>query len=445
MNKVEQALTRTTDTRDIYIGRGVVSRTGEMFKKLFPEKKAVIVADENTWRVAGAQVEQSLREAGVEQHAPHIFRDPELYAHWRYVEQLEEVLSATDAIAVAVGSGVINDLTKLVSHRCSRHYMCVGTAVSMDGYTAYGASITLDGNKQTFDCPAPYGFIFDPTIAAEAPKELAASGYADLIAKIPAGADWMISDAIGAEAIDPFSWDLVQNGLRESLSAPDAVFAGDVDMTEALGEGLIMSGFAMQAMQSSRPASGAEHQFSHCWDMENLCFEGKHVSHGFKVGIGTLISTAAIELLLKEPLEELDIDRAVANWKPWDDVEQDILRIFAGKPGHTARAIKETRDKYVDSEGLRRQLTLLKDKWPQLREKIRRQIIPFEEVYADLKAVGAPYEPEMIGVTRERLRDTFGYIPYMRSRITSVDIIFRCGLMEKFTELLFGRGGLWQV
>ncbi len=445
MNKVEQALTRTTDTRDIYIGRGVVSRTGEMFKKLFPEKKAVIVADENTWRVAGAQVEQSLREAGVEQHAPHIFRDPELYAHWRYVEQLEEVLSATDAIAVAVGSGVINDLTKLVSHRCSRHYMCVGTAVSMDGYTAYGASITLDGNKQTFDCPAPYGFIFDPTIAAEAPKELAASGYADLIAKIPAGADWMISDAIGSEAIDPLSWDLVQNGLRESLSAPDAVFAGDVDMTEALGEGLIMSGFAMQAMQSSRPASGAEHQFSHCWDMENLCFEGKHVSHGFKVGIGTLISTAAIELLLKEPLEELDIDRAVANWKPWDDVEQDILRIFAGKPGHTARAIKETRDKYVDSEGLRRQLTLLKDKWPQLREKIRRQIIPFEEVYADLKAVGAPYEPEMIGVTRERLRDTFGYIPYMRSRITSVDIIFRCGLMEKFTELLFGRGGLWQV
>lgn len=445
MNKVEQALTRTTDTRDIYIGRGVVSRTGEMFKKLFPEKKAVIVADENTWRVAGAQVEQSLREAGVEQHAPHIFRDPELYAHWRYVEQLEEVLSATDAIAVAVGSGVINDLTKLVSHRCSRHYMCVGTAVSMDGYTAYGASITLDGNKQTFDCPAPYGFIFDPTIAAEAPKELAASGYADLIAKIPAGADWMISDAIGSEAIDPFSWDLVQNGLRESLSAPDAVFAGDVDMTEALGEGLIMSGFAMQAMQSSRPASGAEHQFSHCWDMENLCFEGKHVSHGFKVGIGTLISTAAIELLLKEPLEELDIDRAVANWKPWDDVEQDILRIFAGKPGHTARAIKETRDKYVDSEGLRRQLTLLKDKWPQLREKIRRQIIPFEEVYADLKAVGAPYEPEMIGVTRERLRDTFGYIPYMRSRITSVDIIFRCGLMEKFTELLFGRGGLWQI
>ena len=58
----------------------------------------------------------------------------------------------------------------------------------MDGYTAYGASITKDGNKQTFDCPAPLGMVLDPTIAAAAPAKMSASGYADLIAKIPAGA-----------------------------------------------------------------------------------------------------------------------------------------------------------------------------------------------------------------------------------------------------------------
>lgn len=62
--------------------------------------------------------------------------------------------------------------------------MCVGTAASMDGFTAYGASITKDGNKQTFDCPAPLGFVMDSVFAAAAPKELAASGYADLSEKI---------------------------------------------------------------------------------------------------------------------------------------------------------------------------------------------------------------------------------------------------------------------
>ena len=65
--------------------------------------------------------------------------------------------------------------------------MTVGTAASMDGYTAYGASITKEGNKQTFDCPAPLGMLFDPSIAAAAPAELSASGYADLIAKIQGG------------------------------------------------------------------------------------------------------------------------------------------------------------------------------------------------------------------------------------------------------------------
>ena len=55
-----------------------------------------------------------------------------------------------------------------------------------------------------------------------------------------------------------------------------------------------MSGFAMQAIQSSRPASGTEHQYSHCWDMEDLYFEGKHVSHGFKVGIGRMFGKGGV-------------------------------------------------------------------------------------------------------------------------------------------------------
>ncbi len=60
----------------------------------------------------------------------------------------------------------------------------------------------------------------------------------------------------------------------------------------------------MQAVQSSRPASGAEHQFSHLWDMEHLRYNGASVSHGFKVGIGTLASTALFEMLLEAPVEQ---------------------------------------------------------------------------------------------------------------------------------------------
>lgn len=445
MNKIEVALERARDTKALIIGRGTVCRTAEMFQNIFPGCKAIIVADENTWAVAGKDAQASLDESGVESFPPYIFSSKDFYAEWQHIESLKSYLEKLDAIAIAVGSGVINDTVKLVSHLLGRRYMCVGTAASMDGFTAYGASITKDGNKQTFDCPAPLGFVMDSEIAAAAPKELAASGYADLIAKIPAAADWMIADVVGSEKIDDFALGLVQNGLKESLADPAAVFAGDVDKTQALADGLLMSGFAMQAISSSRPASGTEHQYSHCWDMEDLCFDGKHVSHGFKVGIGTLISTAELEFLLEKDIENIDVDKCVDDWKSWEEIEQEIRSVMAGKPGHIERGLVETKGKYVDKEGLRNQLEVLKGAWPELRNRIREQILPFDEVREKLRLVGAPYEPEMIGVSRKRFRDTVSYIPYMRSRFTNIDVIYRLGLMDEFINRMFGSDGIWAI
>ena len=320
MIAIEEALERARDTKALEFGVGCMKKVPDMFKKLFPGKKAIVVADNNTFKAAGQTVDTYLRESGLDVETPFIFEDPELFAEWKYIEQLEAYLKERDVIAVAVGSGVINDLTKLVSHHLGRRYIIVGTAASMDGYTAYGASITYEGNKQTFDCPAPMGVALDPTIAAKAPEGMSASGYADLMAKIPAGADWIIADCVGSEAVDPFAFALVQDKLRDALSEPDAVAAGDVEATGKLADGLIMSGFAMQAISSSRPASGTDHQFSHFWDMEGLCYEGKHVSHGFKVAIGTLVSTACLEYLLTKDFTKLDIDACLAAWPTWEEM-----------------------------------------------------------------------------------------------------------------------------
>lgn len=445
MITIEEALEKARDTKAMEFGVGCMAKVPDMFKKLFPGKKAIVVADDNTFKVAGEAVDSYLRNAGVETETPFIFHDPELFAEWKYIEQLENYLKELDVIAVAVGSGVINDLTKLVSHHLGRRYIIVGTAASMDGYTAYGASITFEGNKQTFDCPAPLGVAFDPAIAAKAPEGMSASGYADLMAKIPAGADWIIADAVGSEAISPFAFALVQDKLRDALSEPDAVAAGDVEATGKLADGLIMSGFAMQAISSSRPASGTDHQFSHFWDMEGLCYEGKHVSHGFKVAIGTLVSTACLEYLLSKDLSQLDIDKCVAQWPSWETMEAHIREIFAGKPGHLARGLVESKGKYTDKEGIRKQLEAVKNTWPELREKIRKQIIPFDEVHDCLRRMRSPYEPEMIGVSRERLRSTFRCIPFMRNRFTGIDLIYRCGMMDEVEEHLFGKGGKWET
>ena len=459
MSMIDEILKETPDTKACRLGPDVTEQVADLFKELFPAaKKALVVDDVNTKRVAGDRVVSLLKAAGVEVVEYTINPDGSwFHATYDKVEEVRDVIKANlPAVPVAVGSGTINDLVKRGSEEAGVRYMVVGTAASMDGYTSYGAAITKDGMKQTLPCRAPLGALVDSQISAEAPKEMTASGYADLLAKIPAGADWMLADAIatalpemekhGCERIHPLAWKCVQGPLRASLANPAGVATGDEGEIRKLSEGLIMSAFAMQASGTSRPASGTEHQVSHYWDMEDLCYEGKPVSHGFKVGIGTLVSTATLEFLLEQDLTKLDVEAAVAKWpKTFADLAATFPSVFGDRPDHIKRAEGEMGKKYSTPDALRRELTFLKDAWPELSKKLKAQIMPFDEVRACLKAVGAPYEPEMIGVSRAKFRETYRGVPYMRARYFSLDLVSRLGLMDALIEHLFGPGGVWQV
>ncbi len=189
----------------------------------------------------------------------------------------------------------------------NRPYMVVGTVASMDGYSAFGASITQSGSKDTVNCSVPQVVLVDLDVIAKAPKIMNVWGYGDMMAKVVAGADWILADAAGVEPIISSAWETVQAPLRSWIGSPDAISANDLFSLRHLVYGLLMSGLAMQACNNSRPASGAEHQFSHLWDMQHHAFQGKSPSHGFKVGIGVLVSLALYEDMLRRDLHSFDI------------------------------------------------------------------------------------------------------------------------------------------
>jgi glycerol-1-phosphate dehydrogenase [NAD(P)+] len=439
-----EALRSARETKALEIGEGILLKTPQVFRAQFGDQPAVLVADENTFAVAGQKVLDAFRAAKHPISEPFIFRDPSLYAEFRFIEQLEAALKQHSAIPVAVGSGTINDLTKLVSHRLERPYMCVATAASMDGYTAFGASITHQGAKQTFLCPAPVAVVADLNVICAAPGLMNSWGYADLLAKVPAGADWILADALGVEPIHAQAWAIVQGRLREMVSDPAGVLARDPQAVGRLMEGLLLGGFAMQSAQSSRPASGAEHQFSHLWDNQHHTHNGQAPSHGFKVAIGTLATTALFEFLLEQPLERVDVDVCCAVWpdvESWSRRARELL----GDDNLAALAKRELSAKHSTPEQLRAQLQTLRAIWPELRQKLRARLLPLDTLKQMLRAAGAPTEPEHIGITRERLRRSYWQSFCIRRRFNLVDLAVRTGLLEAGLKQIFGPTGPWPI
>ena len=438
------ALRAARETRWLEIGERVLAETPRVFGEQFGQRPAVIVADANTFAAAGQAVQEAFRGARRPVLEPLVFRHPNLYAEHRFVAELETSLQRHQAIPVAVGSGTINDLTKLAAHRTSRPYLCVATAASMDGYTAFGASITHEGSKQTFPCPAPTAVVADLGVIGAAPAEMNAWGYADLLAKVTTGADWILADALGVEAIDPLAWNIVQGRLREAVAGPAGVRAYHPAALGRLVEGLMLGGFAMQATQSSRPASGAEHQFSHLWDMQHHTHHGRAPSHGLKVGIGTLAVTALYECLLKKPLEALDVDSCCTAWLEEADWVQRA-RECCGEGELGAVAGREISAKHSSRGQLRQQLQRLRAVWPRLAERLRQQLIPFETLQPMLRGAGAAAEPEQIGIWRDRLRDSFWEAYFIRRRFTVLDLAVRTGKLDGCLKEIFGPRGAWPI
>ena len=204
--------------------------------------------------------------------------------------------------------------------------------------------------------------------------------------------------------------------------------------------GLILSGLSMQVYGGTRPASGAEHYFSHLWELDHLGQTwDPPLSHGFKVAIGTLAMCAFYERFMARDLAALDVDAAVAAWPSWAAIEADIRARLSGSLAD--HCVKETRTKYLDAEGLRQRLTALIGLWPEVRARLQSQLKPARELQTMLREAGAPSVPEDIGLTAEQVKQTFHSAAYYRSRYSVLDLNYNAGSAGAATPAGGIRGG----
>ncbi|MDR2756075.1 MAG: sn-glycerol-1-phosphate dehydrogenase [Planctomycetaceae bacterium] len=436
--RLEQCLLLADETRLVSIGQNNLLQTSNLFQHCFDSKRVVVIADRNTFEAAGRIVNTNLCSENIlSVEEPFLFLEQEFHADSKHLEAVRSCLAKTDAIPIAVGSGTINDLVKRAAFECQRPYMIIGTAASVDGYTSFGASIEVDGMKQTLTCSAPHIVLIDLKVLERAPQELNAAGYADLLAKIPAGADWILADKIGTESIHRIAWDIVQKPLRQWLSQPEGIARNDSDALCLLIEGLIMSGLAMQIAKTSRTASGAEHMFSHLWDNQHHTCQGKIPSHGFKVGIGSIAVSLLYEKVLALTTEEFSKSKQniAATHRRWHEIEQAVHTNF-GDGNLAEQVLEQSRQKYVDLPEIIRRFDVFLEHWDELKEELRYQLLPAATIREMLRKANAPSSPEEIGINHDRLLQSFGQAQLIRYRYNILDFVMETGHWELISSII---------
>lgn len=202
--------------------------------------------------------------------------------------------SGANAI-VAVGGGRTLDVGKLAAARAGLAMVAVPTQLSHDGICSPVAVVPgRDGRTQSLGAVAPRAVFVPLATVADAPPASVAAGIGDLLANPLALKDWRLAADRGLEQIDARAWDLsVQSYelIRPRLDRGAADWVGDRDALSALADALVLSGLAMIASGTSRPASGGEHEISH--GIDHLL--GGRAMHGAQVAFGSIITTALYE------------------------------------------------------------------------------------------------------------------------------------------------------
>ena len=431
-----QAVARSDAVQAITLGAGAVTGTGRLWLDTIGQRPAFVVADENTFAAAGEAVTAALGDAGIPVRCRVLPGRPRLKPDRAVGADLAERAQPGEAF-LALGAGVINDLTKYAAFTTDRPYLCVATAASMDGYSSAGAPLVDHGFKITIPCRPAVAVMADLDIIAAAPREMAGWGYGDMAGKIPAGADWIIADGLGIEPVDDVAWPMVQHGVRRWLARPEAVAKGERGALAELFTGLAMVGLAMEAHGSSRPASGADHQIAHLWEMQGLTHKGELVSHGACVAVGCVAALRLTDWLLARDLADLDPQALARNLPDLETRREQIAASF-DHPDIAARAAEETAAKTPDTPTLVARMARLARSWPELRARLKGQVISADTMAAMLRSAGSPAAPEDIGLTAAELRRTVAAARFLRRRYTVLDLLEEAGLLQSALDDCFG-------
>ncbi len=429
----------------IEIGPEALDALTETVSELSRGNRVVLVADATpTYRGGEDLKEWVARTLGegfkLERAVIGADRD-ELHADEEAVAEVEKAIDGAGCV-VSVGSGTITDLCKIATqNRGSLPFVAVQSAGSVNGFSDDFTVLLKGGAKRTVPSRYPDALLADLGVLADAPHEMNAAGFGDLLATFTAPADWYLAYLMGMGDYHQAPITLLLEQAHELLDEASALQRREPEALYRLARVLTLSGIALGVAGSTAPYSGTEHLVSHLLDMSAVQLGRSFAFHGAQVGVATVPVAAAWEALFSE-FDPAKIDPDDCFPEP-DEVEPVVREAFAkiDPSGEVGEECWSDYSKKIERwKGCRPQFEGFLENWPRYKDELREMVVPPERLGNALKESGAPARFGELDppIPEETAFWALRNCHLMRNRFTLADLLFFIGWWDDgFVEKLF--------
>ena len=386
--------------------------------------KLFLVADANTYDAQGHAVEKALRAAGLDLKQI-VFTNKEVIADAAHVFDVLIAAGAEPRTYIAVGSGTLTDITRFASHRTRSQFISVPTAPSVDGFASIGAPLIVHGVKVTLICQAPLAIFADSDTLCHAPQSMIAAGFADMLGKLTSVADWRIGRLLWDEPYDEAIARRTLDAVQICIDNADGIGAGEPAGIARLLDALLESGYCMLDFGSSRPASGAEHHYSHYWEMMLLREGRPAILHGAKVGVATVMVAEIYDRVRQLSRAQVSDLLEAAVWPARADEVAQIEAAYGDLAGDVIAEHKAFLDlNPAEADALKRKILA---HWDEI-QAIAAQVPPAAVVADLLCRVGGPATAAELGFDENERALAAANGHYLRNRFTVRKLVKVLGL-----------------
>ena len=419
----------TDPDKDIYVGSGLIEKIPGYIERRGLGTHCVLVADNNTYEIAGRRVSRTLRDAGYSVIECVIEREGNMEPDERAVGEVLLSIQPETEFLVAVGSGSITDTTRVNSERTGLPFVSVGTAPSMDGYTSVVAPLTFKGLKIHRAGPCPEIIVCDPAILKTAPLDMVCAGVGDVLGKYIAKCDWKIGRIINDEPFCDVCGEIVTDAIEKLLANIDAIRERTDEGIRILIEALLLAGVTIGIVGHTRAVASVEHNIAHFWEMQQMLRGNKAPSHGASVGVATLLAWPMFMRFAKDDISNLDITAIRAKAITREQREAWMIHAYGEANG---RAImEENPGDFLTWEEQERRIRRAQARMDEIRAVIA-EMPDYDTLLAAMKRLGALTTAEECGIDTELLNISMHAAKDYRTRYTIFKLLDECGMLEAY-------------